>query len=58
MPHILVAGKLHAAGLERLKQAQGVTFTLVEEVSVESYLPHLGEVEAVVIRTQPMALAA
>ena len=58
MPHILVAGKLHAAGLERLKQAQGVTFTLVEEVSVESYLPHMGEAEAVVIRTQPMTTEA
>jgi D-3-phosphoglycerate dehydrogenase len=54
MPHILVAGKLHPAGIERLKQAQGFTFTLVEEVSLESYLPHLGEAEAVVIRTQPM----
>jgi D-3-phosphoglycerate dehydrogenase len=54
MPHILVAGKLHAAGVERLKQAQGFTFTLVEEVSVESYLPHLAEADAVVIRTQPM----
>jgi D-3-phosphoglycerate dehydrogenase len=54
MPHILVAGKLHPAGVERLKQAQGFTFTLVEEVSVESYLPHLPEAEAVVIRTQPM----
>jgi D-3-phosphoglycerate dehydrogenase len=54
MPHILAAGKLHAAGVERLKQAQGFTFTLVEEVSVESYLPHLAEADAVVIRTQPM----
>jgi D-3-phosphoglycerate dehydrogenase len=54
MPHILVAGKLHPAGIERLKQAQGFTFTLVEEVSVESYLPHLAEADAVVIRTQPM----
>jgi D-3-phosphoglycerate dehydrogenase / 2-oxoglutarate reductase len=54
MPHILAAGKLHAAGVERLKQAQGFTFTLVEEVSVESYLPHLAEADAVVIRTQSM----
>ena len=54
MPHILAAGKLHAAGVERLKQAQGFTFTLVEDVSVESYLPHLAEADAVVIRTQPM----
>lgn len=54
MPHILAAGKLHPAGVDRLKQAVGFTFTLVEEVSVESYLPHLAEADAVVIRTQPM----
>ncbi len=54
MAHILIAGKLHPAGLERLKQAKDVTFTLVEEVSVESYLPHMAEADAVVLRTQPM----
>ena len=54
MPHILVAGKLHPAGLERLKKAEGFTTTLVQEVSVESYVPHLGEADAVVLRTQPM----
>jgi D-3-phosphoglycerate dehydrogenase len=54
MPHILVAGKLHPAGLERLKKAEGFTSTLVQEVSVESYVPHLAEADAVVLRTQPM----
>lgn len=54
MPHILVAGRLHAAGLDRLKQAAGVTYTLVDEISLESYLPFVGEAEAVVLRTQPM----
>lgn len=54
MPHILVAGKLHAAGLERLKAAKDMTFTLVDEVSLESYLPHVGATDAVVLRTQPM----
>ena len=44
MPHILVAGKLHPAGLERLKKAEGFTSTLVQEVSVESYVPHLNAV--------------
>jgi D-3-phosphoglycerate dehydrogenase / 2-oxoglutarate reductase len=58
MPHILVAGKLHAAGLERLKAASGFTHTIVEEVSLESYLPHLPEADAVVIRTQPMTAEA
>ena len=54
MPHILVAGKLHPAGIERLKTAADVHFTVVEEVSLESYLPHVGGADAVVLRTQPM----
>ena len=29
-------------------------FRAVDEVSLESYLPHLGEADAVVLRTQPM----
>jgi D-3-phosphoglycerate dehydrogenase len=58
MPHILVAGKLHAAGIDRLQQAKGFTFTHVEEVSVDSYLPHLPGADAVVIRTQPMTAEA
>lgn len=58
MPHILVAGKLHAAGIDRLQQAEGFTFTHVEEVSVDSYLPHLPGADAVVIRTQPMTAEA
>lgn len=58
MPHILVAGKLHPAGLDRLKAAKDVTFTLVEEISLESYLPYVAEAEAIVLRTQPMTAAA
>ena len=54
MPHILVAGKLHPAGIERLKAAQGMTFTLVDEISLQSYLPHVAEADGVVLRTQPM----
>lgn len=55
MAHILVAGKLHPAGVARLKQAgDGVSFTLVDEVSLDSYLPHVGDADAVVLRTQPM----
>lgn len=54
MPHILVAGKLHPAGLERLKSAADTSFTLVDEISLESYLPHVGEADAIVLRTQPM----
>jgi D-3-phosphoglycerate dehydrogenase len=58
MPHILVAGKLHPAGIGRLKAAPDVTFTLVDEISLASYLPHVGEADAVVLRTQPMTAEA
>lgn len=54
MPHILVAGRLHQAGLDILKQAKGITYRLIDEVSRESYAPHVGEADAIVIRTQPM----
>jgi D-3-phosphoglycerate dehydrogenase len=58
MPHVLVAGKIHAAGLEVLTSAPGVTFELVNEVSFETYAPRLPEADALLIRTQPLPAAA
>ena len=58
MPYILIAGKLHPAGLALLEAAPGVTFTHVEEISEASYQPWLAEADAVVIRTQPMGAAS
>lgn len=58
MPHILVAGKIHEAGLDLLRQSPGVTFDAVEAVSLASYLPFLPRADAVVIRTQPMPASA
>jgi D-3-phosphoglycerate dehydrogenase / 2-oxoglutarate reductase len=57
MPHILVAGQLHPAGLALLKSTPGVTFAYVEEVSEQSYAPLIGEADGLVIRTQPMSAA-
>ncbi len=57
MPHILVAGKIHASGVALLEAAAGVTYTLVEEVSEPSYAAHAANADAVVIRTQPMSAA-
>ncbi|PAU74112.1 MULTISPECIES: hydroxyacid dehydrogenase [Halomonas] len=54
MPHILVAGRIHDAGVERLRNAPGVTFDLIEEVSTESYAPLLDKADGLLIRTQPM----
>jgi D-3-phosphoglycerate dehydrogenase len=58
MPHILIAGKLHPAGLALLEATQCVTFTHVEEISEASYQPYLEQADAVVIRTQPMGAAS
>ncbi|MBP9181913.1 MAG: hydroxyacid dehydrogenase [Fuscovulum sp.] len=58
MPHVLVAGKLHPAGLDLLRAAGGVTFDHVEEISEASYQPHLPQADALVIRTQPLTAAS
>ena len=58
MPYILIAGKLHPAGLALLDSVPGVTFTHVEDISEASYQPYLDQADAIVIRTQPMGAAS
>ena len=57
MPHLLIAGKLHPAGLALLKGVEGYTYDYVEEVSEASYAPLIGKADALVIRTQPLSSA-
>jgi len=57
MPHVLVAGKLHPSGRALLTGAEGLSVTFIEEVSEESYAPHVHEADALLIRTQPMSAA-
>jgi D-3-phosphoglycerate dehydrogenase / 2-oxoglutarate reductase len=59
MPHLLVAGKLHPAGVARLDELRkaGVTIDYVEEVSEPSYSHLIHRADAMVIRTQPMTAA-
>jgi D-3-phosphoglycerate dehydrogenase len=57
MPHLLIAGKLHPAGLALLEDSGGLTFDHVEEVSEASYATLIGKADALVIRTQPMSAA-
>jgi D-3-phosphoglycerate dehydrogenase len=57
MPHLLIAGKLHPAGLELLRAAP-VTFDYVEEINEPSYQAHLPKADALVIRTQPLSAAS
>lgn len=54
MPHVLVAGKIHEAGLTLLRSAPGVTVDMVDEVSTASYAPKIPEADALLIRTQPL----
>jgi D-3-phosphoglycerate dehydrogenase len=54
MPHVLVAGKIHEAGLAVLREASGFTADLVEEISTSSYAPLIGKADALLIRTQPL----
>lgn len=54
MPHVLVAGKIHSAGLELLRAANGVTFDLVEAVTLEAYASRVPKADAILIRTQPL----
>lgn len=54
MPHVLVAGRIHASGVERLRQAPGITFEVVDEVSTEAFAPFVGAADAILIRTQPL----
>ena len=57
MPHVLVAGKLHPAGISLLEQAAGITYDYVEEVSEPSYAPLIDKADGLVIRTQPLSAA-
>ena len=46
MPHVLVAGHIHEAGVALLREAQDVTFDLVDEVSTQSYAPLVAGADA------------
>ena len=56
MPHILVAGKIHEAGIGLLTAATGITFNYIEEISVASIVSRIANADAIVLRTQPFTL--
>lgn len=57
MVHVLVAGKLHPAGLALLNSAPGLTYDYIEEVSESSYASLIDTADALLIRTQPLSAA-
>lgn len=54
MPHVLVAGRIHDAGLDVLRSAPGFTFEMIDEVSTKSYAPRIYGADALLLRTQPL----
>ncbi len=57
MPHVLVAGRIHSAGLALLQAAAGVTVEMVEAVSEASYVARIEDADALILRTQPLTAA-
>ena len=54
MPHILIAGKIHQAGIALISAAPGVTFDVVPEVTLAGYAPLMPKADALLLRTQPL----
>ncbi len=54
---VLVAGKIHAAGIDLLRRRPDVTVDFVEAVTTDAYRPRLTDAHAILIRTQPMTAA-
>ena len=54
MPHLLIAGKIHDAGLALIRDAKGVTYDYVPEISHESYAGLIQKADGLVVRTQPV----
>lgn len=54
---VLVAGKVHDAGIALLRQRSDIEIDLVEAVTTEAYRPFLAHADAILIRTQPMTAA-
>jgi len=54
MPHLLVAGKIHDAGLALLDATEGVTYDYVPDMTHEGYVGLIHKADAFVVRTQPV----
>jgi D-3-phosphoglycerate dehydrogenase / 2-oxoglutarate reductase len=51
---ILVAGKVHDAGIALLRARQDVVVDFVKAVTAEAYLPYLTNAHGLLLRTQPL----
>lgn len=55
MPHILVAGHLHPAGIALLDNSPDITYDYIEDISESSYIPFVADADALILRTQPLS---
>ena len=57
MPKLLVAGKLHPAGVDRIFELEqkGYSVTYIEEITEGSYAHLISDADALIIRTQPLS---
>ena len=54
MPHILIAGKIHPAGMALLEATEDITYASVTDPDPAAYLPFLPETQGLILRTQPL----
>ena len=57
MSKLLVAGKLHPAGVSRIfeLEQEGYSITYIEDITEESYAGLISDIDALIIRTQPLS---
>ncbi len=54
MPHLLIAGPIHEAGLDLIQSAPNVTYDYVPNLSYDEYAALIHKADGLVIRTQPL----
>lgn len=54
MPHILIGGRIHAAGLELFRATPGISFDMVDDMAAPATLPLLEKTDAILVRTQTL----
>ena len=55
MPHILIGGRIHQAGLDLLHATPGVMYDMVDDMTAPATLPLLKKTDAILVRTQKLA---
>ena len=55
MPHILIGGHIHPAGLDLLRATPGVSFDVVDDMTAPASLPLLEKTDAILVRTQTLS---